>query len=88
MNKEPLICIKDCYSVAAGGNLYPIKKGELIHIYHDGEVKLGTREVLLWNIPLSHSILGHYPHTYSPYDSHNFMALSEYRSSQIDKILT
>ncbi len=79
MNKEPLICIKDCYSV---GDSYPMPKGTVIHIYHVHEMKLVTGEVLSWTTSLSDS------DPYIVYASHNFITLSKYRNNQISKILT
>ncbi len=76
-NREPLICIKDCYSIENG---YCIKKGEIFYQYKSDDFNLFDGQILSWEISFIHSKLS--------FMSHNFMKLSEYRDNQINQILT
>jgi hypothetical protein len=81
MNKEPLICINDSCSIKS--DAYLIKKGQIISSYHQGNHIFSDS----WNIPLSENHM-YRPHAFLFYPKKDFITLSEFRNSQIDKILT
>lgn len=70
MNKEPLICIRDCDPINHLNPSYWIDEGSLIERYQCDEISL-------FIIKDGFHLI---------YNKDHFMALSEYRETKIDKI--
>lgn len=81
MNKEPIICINTSYS--PGDSEYPIISGSIITSYSSP----GPGYLKYWMIPIPKSY-PYRPYSYLMYNRSDFITLSEYRESLIDKILT